>query len=339
MIQDLSDAQNCRDDSEAWIYETLKHRLIAPNGDMTAANVKSMLALQPDLVVFHAVYIPSFIGIASILKREGIPYAVEPHGSLNRRALAKSPWKKRIAHILWVDRWIKKAKGVVYLCEEERDISRMPGLDYAIVPNTIPSDFRIYSNQHPVNKPIQLLSLGRIDHFNKGFDRLLAILQAMPEEIKSKIEVLIYGKGLQKEFDRLEAQIAEIHAPKIRFFGPVYGEEKCSVFRNADLFVMLSRYEGLPLTPYEAAASGLPVVVTEGTNRRTWVEANNNGWVLYDGQEELWPQQLAAAIEAYQKAPVLYRKNALRAANDLPTWEEIAKISHDAYRDWIQMSE
>ena len=52
-----------------------------------------------------------------------------------------------------------------------------------------------------------------------------------------------------------------IHLP-----GPIFGDRKYSLYRAADVFVTLSRNEGLSLAALESLAEGLPVLLTTDSN-------------------------------------------------------------------------
>ena len=61
-------------------------------------------------------------------------------------------------------------------------------------------------------------------------------------------------------------------AARVHFTGGVFGEEKWSAYRDADVFVLPSQNENFGNTAAEAVAAGLPVVVTEqcGKIARAW---------------------------------------------------------------------
>ena len=340
VLRALAFAQNNRTDMKVWIYESKLNQVVDENGKVTPAKAKDLLALRPDLVVFHLIYIhiPSYYKVTRALKQAGIPYLVEPHGSLDRRAQAKSTWKKRIVNALWADRWLKGAKVIIYLCKEEERYSRLQGLNESMITNTFPTVIPILDEAPPSHKPVRLMVLGRIDTYHKGIDRFLATLKDLPQEAAGKVEVVFYGFGSAKELAWLKSEIAAIDNVAITFWGPIFGQEKAVAYRNADIFCMFSRYEGLPLTLYEAAASGLPLIVTEGSNRTEWVTENKNGWVFWDQDEENWGQQLMDVVLDYQQNAKTYKENALRSARKLPTWDQIAETSAEVYREWGRKS-
>lgn len=67
-------------------------------------------------------------------------------------------------------------------------------------------------------------------------------------------------------------------ASRVEFPGLVTGEEKARIWENAELFILPSRWEGLPLSILEALGHGVPCVVTPETGMGEWLEENRCGW-------------------------------------------------------------
>jgi glycosyltransferase involved in cell wall biosynthesis len=203
-----------------------------------------------------------------------------------------------------------------------------------VIPNTFPTVFEIVQEVSPMHNPVKLMMLGRIDPFHKGMDRFFNTLRALPDAFGSEVLVELYGFGNKENMAWMKEQIKNTQKVEIQFKGSVFKDEKTEAFKTADIFCMFSRYEGLPLTLYEAAASGLPIIVTEGSNRTEWVMESKNGWVLWDRDEADWGKKLTEAIGQYIKDPMNYKENASASAKSLPTWDEIAISSVAVYRKW-----
>jgi len=89
----------------------------------------------------------------------------------------------------------------------------------------------------------------------------------------------------------VEAQVRELGVEgRIRFLG--MRSDVPELLRGFDIFVLPSRFEGLPLTILEAMASGLPVVATRVGGVPELVEDGVNGFLV----EPQSPAELAAAI-------------------------------------------
>jgi len=90
----------------------------------------------------------------------------------------------------------------------------------------------------------------------KGFDYLLRAFQLCSAR-HSEWSLSIIGEGSDRHsLEDLRSQLGL--AEKVRFLGTV--KEPSTLLRQADLFVLSSRFEGFPLALIEAMACGLPVI-------------------------------------------------------------------------------
>lgn len=107
------------------------------------------------------------------------------------------------------------------------------------------------------NCDILLGCVGRLN-YQKGFDILLKIKTAIAEKFNNKKVGLVFiGDGPDKE----NLQKLAANAPanmQITFAG--YSDNAASECGAFDVFLMPSRFEGLPLSLIEATAHGIPVV-------------------------------------------------------------------------------
>jgi phosphatidylinositol alpha-1,6-mannosyltransferase len=130
-----------------------------------------------------------------------------------------------------------------------------------------------------------VLTLGRlsVSARHKGFDRLLDTWGNVRERTP-KARLVIAGQG--DDAERLEAKAAELgHADSVIFTGPIDEQDLAAIYRAAHVFCLVSdkgpgRGEGIPLTPIEALASGLPVVVGDEDGSREAVDGCRNGIVV-----------------------------------------------------------
>jgi teichuronic acid biosynthesis glycosyltransferase TuaC len=65
---------------------------------------------------------------------------------------------------------------------------------------------------------------------------------------------------------------------RVRLTGPRRDDALHAALASADLFVLLSRSEGLPMALLEAAAHGVPALVSQEVERSTAVAAAAAGW-------------------------------------------------------------
>lgn len=110
---------------------------------------------------------------------------------------------------------------------------------------------------------------------------------------------------------QLEAQLHALHTEMklgdgFRFLG--YQSNAARIIAAADLFVLASKHEGLPVAVMEAMALGVPVVATAVGGLREAVASNQNGILVPPGD----PPALARAIVEALRSP-LHQELANRA--------------------------
>src|SRR5581483_237401 len=101
--------------------------------------------------------------------------------------------------------------------------------------------------------------------FKKESRLLLESFAALPPQSGSSEMLLVFAGpdegGMAGRLAQMTAKLGV--ASRVRFTGPVFGEEKWAAYRDADIFVLPSQNENFGNTAAEAAAAGTPVIVTE----------------------------------------------------------------------------
>jgi len=101
----------------------------------------------------------------------------------------------------------------------------------------------------------KIVSAGTLEH-RKGFDLLINAMSKIVKE-NHKVHLTLLGDGPEKE--NLRNQINSLNlSGNVRLEG--YQKNPFIYFSKADLFVLSSRYEGLPNAVLESLACGTPVV-------------------------------------------------------------------------------
>jgi glycosyltransferase involved in cell wall biosynthesis len=106
---------------------------------------------------------------------------------------------------------------------------------------------------------ITLITAGRLVE-QKRPDRFLRLLRNLRQHSRTPVKGLVVGDGpLRGELERTAAEMGLL--PDVVEFRGVE-EDMASAYRNADLLILTSDWEGTPNVVLEAMASGLPVVAT-----------------------------------------------------------------------------
>jgi glycosyltransferase involved in cell wall biosynthesis len=153
--------------------------------------------------------------------------------------------------------------------------------------------------------------------FKKGVSCLIAALDRTQLSPRDTRVDLAGGYSVQGEYDLIAAQAATSRWD-VRLAGKLPQPELARLYNAADIFVLPSFFEGLPLVVVEALACGCAVVVTDLPGIRPWLaEHVPDAPVLYvapprmrDTDEPLpedlpaFEERLAAAIDQAAAAPV-----------------------------------
>jgi glycosyltransferase involved in cell wall biosynthesis len=103
----------------------------------------------------------------------------------------------------------------------------------------------------------RVISIGRLAH-EKGFDLLLGALELVRREYP-RVHAIVLGEGPERVSLLGLASKLELHS-SVEFSG--FCRDTIPYLEGADLFVLASRYEGMPNALLEAAAAGIPLVST-----------------------------------------------------------------------------
>jgi glycosyltransferase involved in cell wall biosynthesis len=159
-----------------------------------------------------------------------------------------------------------KSAGAIFLSKGVRDgfFKLLPA--YAgksqVIPNAAWSNEieRLSWEQCPLAKPRGrklLVACGRLSR-QKGFDVLLRAASRVARHLAIELWILGEGRGLPD----LNALAGELGlAEQVRFLG--FRDNPFPFFRQADLFVLASRWEGFGNVIVEALGCGTPVVATD----------------------------------------------------------------------------
>ena len=129
-----------------------------------------------------------------------------------------------------------------------------------------------------------VLSLGRI-HPKKGLDRLVRAW-AKVEAAHPDWRLRIVGPAELGHDAELRALAASLNLSRVSIEPAIYGEEKYTAFREADIFVLPTLNENFAMTVAESLAAGTPVISTKGA---PWagLEVERCGWWIDHGIEPL----------------------------------------------------
>ena len=297
------------------------------------------------LVHCHGLWMSVTHAACAHARRHNLPLIISTHGMLTPWALRHKAWKKRLAWRLFQERDIRGATLLHATSEQEAQGLREVGMKQPIA--VIPNGLDLPAWQEPNNSkpPFRALFLGRI-YPVKGLINLVdAWAQVRPEGW----QCILAGPDEAGHQAEVAARIQQHGLGKVfSFTGPVDDEQKWTLYRQADLFILPSFTENFGLVVAEALACGIPAIATHGTpwaclesslSVPAQVPLDNGarltkaGWHVPVGVEPL----AAALREATALPPEIRRKMGIcgrRLVEERFGWPMVARQMHDTYV-WI----
>ncbi|MFV3131070.1 glycosyltransferase [Niveispirillum sp. KHB5.9] len=274
----------------------------------------------PDMLVGmanHAV-IPAILAHAMAGRRDtGLVLRASNH--LSRRRGGGLSLRRLPEAALW-----RRADGVLAVSDDvARDVTRVTGMDgnrvisvtSPILPDRLPLAQRV---QRDGREPAQLLAMGRFVK-QKGFDTLLRAFARLIA--RRPAHLTLAGDGPDRA--ALFALAGELGiTAHVSFPGLV--DDPFARMAAADLFVLSSRWEGMPGVLVEAMAMGCPVISTDcpGGSRELLRQGALGPLVPVDDVAALADGMDAALAHPVADAVLRHRASAFTVANATASYEQ-----------------
>ena len=110
----------------------------------------------------------------------------------------------------------------------------------------------------------------------KGVCSLLRAFSYLPYPKEKLKVVLAGGHGPEEEYEQIQQLAIECRYP-VQFLGMLSQAELAEQFRQSDVFILPSFFEGLALVNIEAMACGCKVVCSDIPGMKDWFEENVPG--------------------------------------------------------------
>ena len=289
---------------------------------------------RPDMAVVEEFYCYPFCRIIEDLIKEKIPFVIVPRSEMTKQAQAKSSTKKLIGNALYFKRMAKKAAAIQYLTDQEYiDSGDKWNRDYYIISNGTDAKENIKDKYS--EDSIEAVYIGRYEMYQKGLDILFEAIARIKEDLRQNHFMLkMYGVDQENTVNELKKMMAEYKIEDlIEINDSVFGEEKERVLLKSDVFVMTSRFEGMPMGMIEALSYGLPCIASKGTNLSDVIKEYDAGWVTDDSVDSVVDglKTMIAEKNAFDEKG----RNAIALANNY-TWDSLAQKSHEIFAGLIR---
>ncbi len=248
------------------------------------------------------------------------------------------------------DRIVAEANQIIAECpQDEEDLVRLYNADPAKIV-IIPCGFD--ANEFwPISKPLArvtlglppddpiILQLGRLVP-RKGVETAVRGFARLVHDHGVAARLLIVGgdsndpdPSATPEIGRLQRIAAEESVPeRVTFVGRRGREVLKHYYSAADVFVTTPWYEPFGITPVEAMACGTPVVGTNVGGIKFTVRDGETGYLIPPNDPDRLAERIAY-LYAHPKLMNLLRRQAIRRANDLFTWQKVTSAVAALYEE------
>ena len=217
---------------------------------------------------------------------------------------------------------VKPLERLVVLTEADKAAWEKAGCtNVTVIPN--PCALNSRKSKVESRKTKTVLAVGRL-HEQKGFDLLLRSWQPV-EKHYPEWQLRIVGEGPKRA--ELETQIQAMGLLRVYLAGKE--DKMAEEYAEALLFVLSSRYEGLPLALIEAMWCGTPCVSFDCPHGPAQLLADERGWLVPEGDIAALTRQLEyllshpeEAAERAQKAQT-FAHTMYSEKNIMPLWQKL----------------
>jgi len=225
-----------------------------------------------------------------------------------------------------------KKREIPIICVSEQ--ARKDAIKYAnypenlvyAIPNGIEHDqFNLGNRDSFSRERFRIIYSGGLGK-RKNLDLLLKAYKYLFKRFPD-IELLIAGAHPERTpYPKL---VSDLHLKNVRFTGFIPDELMADFYRDADLFVFPSLYEGFGFAPLEAMACGTPSLLAQGGAIK---EISGKGGLSFDYDIEDLIIKMIAVIESESLRKELQTKGLEHVK--LYTWEKTAEKTKAVYNQF-----
>ncbi len=232
-------------------------------------------------------------------------------------------WTDKIIAITpWEVKHIKKWGG------DQRKIDVIPnGMDEILLKKIKNNKFK---KKYGVKDKL-VLFFGRLNP-TKGPDKLAIVGNEITTERKD-IDFMFVGpdEGMMDTVAKLIKGKDRMH-----LIGPIRGKDNIAeMYQAADLYVLPSYREGLPLTLFEAMAAGLPIVASPVNGIPYEMKDPENGLLIKYGDLKNLKKAILKMLDDQKYAQVVSKNNIKKSAKY--NWNNITKRTMEVYQEAISL--
>ena len=290
-------------DNEYFDNRLPKKRRIRKNIKRLIKLKKTIKEFKPDIIISFMVE-PSFL-VLMLKKSLKIPTIISVRND------PKVEYSSRLYNIL-MKKLYPKADGIVFQTNDAMEyFDNIVKTSKIVIPNPIKNEF--ICDSYKGKRRNIIVNVGRLQE-QKNQEVLIKAFSMLGEKY-DEYKLIIYGNGILE--NKLNDLIKELKLEnRVILAGTTTNIKK--EIQDASLFVLSSRYEGMPNALMEAMALGLPVISTDCPcgGPRFLIENNKNGILVKNEDVNELTSAIKKVLDSKKLADTL-GKNASKIKNYL----------------------
>jgi len=244
---------------------------------------------KPDLIHVH---ILTRLGVIAYLanKLNNIPYVVTEHWSRYRKGsnTYKGFFRK------WATKVVTSNASVfTTVTNDLKSSMKDHGIDnpsHKILYNVV--DTKVFFPENRTHKNDYIKNLCHVSCFDDEPKNISGLVDCINELYKIRQDFRVELIGTGKDLDKIKNKVAQLGLGNIiSFTGQLEGTELGNHVRGADVLMLFSNYENLPVVINEAFCCGVPVIATNVGGIKEVIN-NTNGKLVDKGDVESFVNEL-----------------------------------------------
>ncbi|MCR2808900.1 MULTISPECIES: glycosyltransferase [unclassified Microbacterium] len=301
-------------------YPALDPRTLTLRGRRARAHTYRAIrdAFQARSWIIHGYFLGWVPLVAVLGLLSGKQILIMPHGALTKYDRQRHRLKK-LAFGVVVGWWLNRSVDfVVATGQEAQELSALARTDRLFVVGAGAGEPPEAPASRGPHLPLRLLSVSRIAPKKRIDLSIRALAELLARGVEAQLSIA--GVGTDAATDELRMLSKSLQAEHaVRFVGQVEGARKEALFRDNDVFLLLSEDENFGIGVAEALARGLPVITTDAVASVVSMPASA-GRRLTDVAPEHVADEILDVVQDYVAA----RTSAVEYASQQFSWRSVA---------------
>jgi glycosyltransferase involved in cell wall biosynthesis len=269
----------------------------------------------------HGAWSPQFFQMSKFFDTHQIRFVVTPHGQ----------YAPPVIEHMMVPRWLYFRMFERRILESAHKIHADRRDDFdglqAMYPNA--KSFLLNFGFNPraglkskgKNEKFTLGYIGNLDTMELHMNLLLQAFERF-QRVYTDSEFWIIGDGRSRK--AIERYVQQHKIENVKLFGKKYGEEKDALLSSMHALLYASDGMDIALPVLEAAAHGVPAIVSSSSNIHNDVLQYNAGYCVADENEDEWVAAMAQIYHTYHRSSnEVYRSATIQLLNEGYSWTKL----------------